>query len=86
MEILVHGMELYLWNNEDDTFNESGGEFKMVLTVRKEGNTWQIITKQTVSPFRKWKRLLGALIPSTTSFEFNTKNGSKNQIRSGNLI
>lgn len=54
MEILVHGMELYLWNNEDDTFNESGGEFKMVLTVRKEGNTWQIIKTDQVT-LQEWK-------------------------------
>jgi len=35
-------MELYLWDKDGLGFDESGGEFKMVLYLRKVGDTWEI--------------------------------------------
>jgi len=54
VEILVHGIELYLWNNDGNIFTESGGEFKMVLLLRKEGDSWQIIQTDQVT-LHEWK-------------------------------
>ena len=42
IHILLHEMELYLWDKDGLGFDESGGEFKMVLYLRKVGDTWEI--------------------------------------------
>ena len=49
LEIMVHGMKLYLYQDADGSYDESGGEFKMVLYVRKEGDTWQIYRTDQVT-------------------------------------
>jgi len=42
IQVLVHGMELYLSKDSQGKFGESGGEFKLVLLMRQEGDTWQV--------------------------------------------
>jgi hypothetical protein len=54
LQILVHGMELYLWQDPVGAFNESGGEFKLVLFLQHKGDTWQIVQTDEVT-LAEWK-------------------------------
>jgi hypothetical protein len=46
---LLHGMELYSWQDKDGTYQESGGEFKTVLLLRQKEETWQVIGTDEVT-------------------------------------
>lgn len=54
IEILVHGMELYIWKDAESVFQESGGEFKIVLHLRKEGDGWQVYRTDEVT-LAEWR-------------------------------
>ncbi len=41
-EIYVHGIELFLYLDENENFQESGGEIKIILFVRKQNNRWVV--------------------------------------------
>ena len=41
-------MELYLWDKVGLGFDESGGELKLVLYLRKVGETWEIYKSDAV--------------------------------------
>ena len=49
-------MELYLWDKVGLGFDESGGELKLVLYLRKVGETWEIYKSDAVM-LREWKNL-----------------------------
>ena len=53
-QILVHGMELYLWQDADGTFNETGGEFILVLLLQEKEDIWQIVQTNEVT-LAEWK-------------------------------
>jgi hypothetical protein len=48
-QVLVHGMELYLWKDESGKFDDSGGEFKIILFLQQEGSGWTVIRTQDIS-------------------------------------
>lgn len=48
-EILLHGMELYLWRNETGSFDESGGEFKIILHMQRSDSGWEIAETDEVT-------------------------------------
>lgn len=48
MEVLAHGMELYLFLDENGQFNESGGEFKIVLYLRLKDGRWHVFKTDEV--------------------------------------
>lgn len=54
VHVLVHGMEIYLWKNDKGMIDESGGEFKMVISLSKVGETWEIYETDEVT-LREWK-------------------------------
>ncbi|MEA3327850.1 MAG: hypothetical protein U9R53_11190 [Chloroflexota bacterium] len=54
IRVLVHGMELYLLKNSQGKFGESGGEFKLVLFMRQEGDTWQVYQTDEVT-LQEWQ-------------------------------
>ena len=54
VQVLVHGMELYLRENSQGEFSESGGEFKLVLFMRQHGKTWQIYKTDEVT-LQEWQ-------------------------------
>jgi hypothetical protein len=41
-EVIVHGMELYLVTHDPGEFDESGGEFLIILSLRKQDNLWTV--------------------------------------------
>lgn len=47
-EVLLHGMELYLWK-DGNNFDESGGEFKIVLYLRQEDAVWVVYKTDQVT-------------------------------------
>ncbi len=47
LEVVVHGMELYVWDN-DGTFDDTGGEIKLILSFRREGDQWTLFRTQDV--------------------------------------
>jgi hypothetical protein len=51
---LLHGMELYSWQDKDGTYQESGGEFKIVLFLCQKEETWQVIGTDEVT-LLEWK-------------------------------
>lgn len=51
---LVHGMELYLRQNDERGLSESGGEFKLVVYLRKDANNFEIYRTDEVTS-REWK-------------------------------
>lgn len=53
-QVLVHGNELYLWKNDENEFDHSGGEFKIVLFMRDQDGTWQIYKTDQVT-IAEWK-------------------------------
>lgn len=48
-EVLVHGMELYLWLDENNKFEDSGGEFKIVLYLHKKDSRWVVYKTDEVT-------------------------------------
>lgn len=49
LEVLTHGMELYLYLDENNTYNDSGGEFKIILFPRRQYDQWSVYQTQDVS-------------------------------------
>jgi len=49
VQILAHGMELYLYRDAEGVFNQSGGEFKLVLSLRPAGVGWQLFQTDQVT-------------------------------------
>jgi hypothetical protein len=42
-EVLVHGLELFLYKDEAGQYDDSGGEFKIVLFLSSQGNqNWTV--------------------------------------------
>ena len=56
VQVLIHGMELYLQKNAQGEFSESGGEFELVLFMRQEGDLWQVYQTDEVT-LQEWKGL-----------------------------
>lgn len=48
-EVLIHGMELYLWMDDYGNFSDSGGEFKIVLYLQKKGARWNVYKTDEVT-------------------------------------
>jgi hypothetical protein len=48
-QVLIHGWELYLYHDEAGKFDDTGGELKMVLFLRNEGNRWTVYKTIDVS-------------------------------------
>jgi len=53
-EVLAHGMELYLFEDQAGKLNESGGEFKIVLLMREENDAFEIYQTDEVT-LPEWK-------------------------------
>jgi len=47
-EVLVHGMELYLFLDENKEFTESGGEIKIVLYLHLKNGHWTVFKTDEV--------------------------------------
>lgn len=54
VQILVHGMALYLWKDSEGIYEESGGEFMMVIYAKDQGGDWQIYKTDEVI-LGEWK-------------------------------
>jgi hypothetical protein len=54
IEILTHGMELYLYRDPAGNLNQTGGEFKIVLYLRPDGDGWTLFRTDAVS-LAEWK-------------------------------
>jgi hypothetical protein len=48
IEVLVHGMELYLFLDENKEFTESGGEIKIVLYLHMKNGHWIVFKTDEV--------------------------------------
>jgi hypothetical protein len=50
-EVLVHGMELYLWSDAKGNFTSSGGEFKIILylKLKQRNDRWQLYKTDEVT-------------------------------------
>ncbi len=48
-EVLVHGMELYTFLDENDNFEESGGEFKIILYMQMKEGRWVVYKTDEVT-------------------------------------
>jgi hypothetical protein len=48
IQVLVHGMELYLFLDEKGQYSESGGEFKIVLYLRIQDDGWEVFKTDEV--------------------------------------
>jgi len=53
-QVLLHGIELYLWKNIHSEYDEFGGEFKIVLFMRQQESGWQIFKTDEVT-LDEWK-------------------------------
>ncbi len=47
--VLVHGMELFLNIDETGKFDDSGGEFKIIIFLRQQDDQWTVIKTQDIS-------------------------------------
>ena len=54
IEILTHGIELYLYRDAAGNFSQTGGEFKIVLYLRPEGEGWTLFRTNQVT-LAEWK-------------------------------
>lgn len=48
-DVLVHGMELYLFLDDSGKFEESGGEFRIILSLKKQNNLWTVYKTTDIS-------------------------------------
>ena len=55
-EVLLHGMELYLWR-DGNNFDESGGEFIILLYLRLENEVWTVYKTDQVT-MMEWHQSL----------------------------
>lgn len=53
IQVLIHGMELYVWNNIPYQFDDSGGEFKIVLYLLEHSGGWTV-TKTDEVTLAEW--------------------------------
>ena len=54
-EVLVHGMELYTFLDENDNFQESGGEFKIILYLQMINGRW-VVHKTDEVTIGEWQQ------------------------------
>ena len=54
LQVLVHGLELYLWKNSEGEFDRSGGEFKLVLFLGQAGERWDLYRTDEVT-LAEWR-------------------------------
>ena len=55
VEVFVHGMELYTWLDENNKFEDSGGEFKIVLTLHRKDGHWVVYKTDDVT-MSEWQQ------------------------------
>ena len=48
-EVLIHGMELYLYIDETGKFEDSGGEFRIIIFLRHQDNQWTVYKTHDIS-------------------------------------
>ena len=48
-EVLVHGLELYLFVDETGGFEDSGREFRMIIFLRHQDNQWTVYKTHDIS-------------------------------------
>lgn len=48
-KVLVHGMELYTWLDENNKFKESGGEFKIIVYLQMKIGRWVVYKTDEVT-------------------------------------
>ena len=48
-QVLLHGMELYLWKDEYGRFDDSGGEFEIMLFLQRTDSNWTVGRTQDIS-------------------------------------
>ena len=54
-EVLVHGVELYLWIDKTGNFSNSGGEFKIVLFLQRTRDQWSVYKTDEVT-MSEWQQ------------------------------
>lgn len=54
IEILTHGMELYLYRDSAGNLGQTGGEFKIILYLRPDGEGWTLFRTHQVT-LDQWK-------------------------------
>lgn len=54
VEILTHGMELYLYRDTSGNLSQTGGEFKIVLYLRPDGEGWMLFRTHEIT-LAEWK-------------------------------
>ena len=54
LEILAHGMELYLYRDVAGNLGQTGGEFKIILFLRPDGEGWTLFRTHQVT-LAQWK-------------------------------
>jgi len=55
VEVLVHGIELYTWLDESHKFDDSGGEFKVVLYLHMKEGRWVVYKTDEVT-LMEWQQ------------------------------
>jgi hypothetical protein len=48
-EVLIHGMELYLYIDETGKFEDSGSEFRIIIFLRHQDNQWTVYKTHDIS-------------------------------------
>lgn len=48
-EVLLHGMELYLFSDENNEYQDSGGELKMIIHMQRKNDRWCIYKTDEVT-------------------------------------
>jgi hypothetical protein len=48
-EVLVHWLELYLYVDETGRFEDSGGEFRVIIFLRHQDNQWTVYKTHDIS-------------------------------------
>jgi hypothetical protein len=41
-EVFIHGLELFLWIDEDGNFQNTGGEILIILFMQQKNNSWVV--------------------------------------------
>lgn len=49
-QVLLHGMELYTFKDENGHFSQSGGEFVIALYLERQNGKWTVIKTDEVTP------------------------------------
>lgn len=55
VEVFVHGIELYTWLDESNKFDDSGGEFKVVLYLHMKDGHWVVYKTDEVT-LMEWQQ------------------------------